>query len=117
MPGAWGRGFGALGAAGAGAGLAGWLARGGGSASRSEPGSPVYRLEVEVRRERAGLGGHCTRDRAAFALPELERLPQSAGAAAIHCKNLTGGGVTPRSHASPHFGGGRRSAACSAEPA
>ena len=106
-----------MGAAGASAGLAGWLARGGGSASRSEPGSPVYRLEVEVRRERAGLGGHCTRDRAAFALPELERLPQSAGAAAIHCKNLTGGGVTPRSHASPHFGGGRRSAACSAEPA
>ena len=95
MPGAWGRGFGALGAAGASAGLAGWLARGGGSASRSEPGSPVYRLEVEVRRERAGLGGHCTRDRAAFALPELERLPQSAGAAAIHCKNLTGGGGHP----------------------
>ena len=59
--------------------------------SRAEPGPPAYRLEVEVRRERAGPGGHCTRDRAAFALPELERLPQSAVAAAINCKKRAGG--------------------------
>ena len=59
---------------------------------RAEPGLPAYRLEVEVRRERAGLGGHCTRDRAAFALPDLERLPQSTVAAAINCKKVAVGG-------------------------
>lgn len=93
------RGLGALGAA-----VTTWgLAGSGGSRADAAPGGQTrtdcYRLEVDRRLEKSGVGGFCTRDRTIFGLAELERLPQSSVAATIRCskksEGLDGAGPPP----------------------